>query len=380
MALIKINEEEQEPSVIKTKILCYFEQFDDTVKFNIMNNKSNAHSIILSQLNLIGLNYTILDIKELRHILNICIKNLVDSRTSNLEELPQLRPYPYLVIQPPQSWKSKKRKSYGICCIRINKEFKLEFLLVKRTCTYSFTDLIYGIYKPNDETTIIKLIQGMTTSEKVLLLNNIQNFDILWNKVQAYTLYENDIIKYNKCKNKFIKTFVEQGLYYIPLGVIIKGCKTSCGELLWEIPKGHKNTFESDEETAIRELKEETNLIEGEDFRVLTMKNPIINNFSDRGVEYSITAYLAYCNKDITPYIDFTNPKQLREIEDIRWLSVNDIIVLSKRYPNKSLITIVKSASKLFKSIYKNFGHNNLKKVKELETISMSSERSSLIN
>lgn len=83
----------------------------------------------------------------------------------------------------------------------------------------------------------------------------------------------------------------------------------------WGFPKGHVEGDETEEETALREVKEETNL----DVKILGNKKYKIEYVTDKGNPKEVIFFLASpLNKDIK--------KQDAEIKNIKWLGFEDAL------------------------------------------------------
>lgn len=218
-------------------------------------------------------------------------------------------------------------KSYGICCCRQSMIDGIEILLIKKTVTYNFCEFVHGRYKKYNAEHLIKLFSGMTFFEKKDILS--LNFSLMW-----YRVYNNYPEKtgmsstYLKKKNKFEISFLHDS--GILLNKLING--TINVDTIWEIPKGRKDFYESDIETAIREFTEETNIEEAKYKLELRIK-PYIETFIDFGITYQNIYYYATAVSTWEPNDKFNN-KQTDEISDIKWTSINRIKQL--KYETKS--------------------------------------------
>lgn len=85
----------------------------------------------------------------------------------------------------------------------------------------------------------------------------------------------------------------------------------------WGFPKGHVENDETEIETAIREVREETNI----DVEVEKEKRYSMSYYMDNGILKEVVLFLAHPkNKNFIP--------QQEEIQDIKWLSINDALNL----------------------------------------------------
>ena len=85
----------------------------------------------------------------------------------------------------------------------------------------------------------------------------------------------------------------------------------------WGFPKGHVEEDESEIETALREVKEETNL----DVSIVSDKRHKMEYYIDRGIFKEVILFLAH---PITSNLK----KQDGEIDDVRWLNIDDALNL----------------------------------------------------
>ena len=83
----------------------------------------------------------------------------------------------------------------------------------------------------------------------------------------------------------------------------------------WGFPKGHVEDNETEEETALREVKEETNI----DVKILSNKRYKMEYVTDKGNPKEVIFFVATpISKDIK--------KQDEEIKDIKWLGFEEAL------------------------------------------------------
>lgn len=80
----------------------------------------------------------------------------------------------------------------------------------------------------------------------------------------------------------------------------------------WGFPKGHVENNEKEQETAIRETKEETNL----DVEIISNKKYIINYKINNEIDKEVVFFLAKKTSDKIK-------KQDEEIKNIKWVDLN---------------------------------------------------------
>lgn len=288
---------------------------------------------------------------------------------------------------------SRQKVSYGLALCRYNskKNNCIEILSIKKRFTYCYFSFIHGFYGNknirNDYRNfayIKYLFDNMSFQEKLTILsmnygnmwwhiwlNNpekgIGMFDNISNKIlmaekninlqneadgKNYIAQSvNDYKIYFKKKNKFEKKFLHDGGRR--LHEIINNSK-NC-DSIWEIPKGAKNSKETDLDTAIREFAEET-LIAAENYSLLYHAKPVILTYKDNGVIYKHIYFLAelneygYANKQVmNPKLNFKSYSQLSEVADIRWLSTSYINMIDMNNKSK------KNMLKLYRGVIERF-------------------------
>lgn len=91
----------------------------------------------------------------------------------------------------------------------------------------------------------------------------------------------------------------------------------------WTIPKGHVESGESHEETAAREIKEETGL---KHLKVLDRLGKIEFRYrkQDKLILMTTHVFLIHATKDTDNYV----PEENEGIKDVKWFSVNDALDL----------------------------------------------------
>jgi 8-oxo-dGTP pyrophosphatase MutT (NUDIX family) len=245
------------------------------------------------------------------------------------------------------------KRSYGIACCRyVN--FNMEILLVKKRYTHQYAAFVFGHYKKGDERKLIFLFNSMTHEEKVDIVS--MRFDLMWYRIwlefpkdkeaevdfhsarpmcldrllmvrrskssRAITLMD----MYTKRKQKFEQTFCGDGGKY--LLHLING--TTNGHSLWEIPKGHSDKKELPVDVAIRECKEETGLSVSS-YDIIYDLPPIIDNYVSSNVRYCNEYFIAYSAGLSCPSNVFDMARQsIREIEEVRWVGLQELRHLDK--------------------------------------------------
>lgn len=201
--------------------------------------------------------------------------------------------------------------SYGICCFRKIPNKETEVLLLRRRYTYHYCMFVYSKYTSVDE---LKKIVSMTTIDEKLIMAS-GDFDRIWDKI--WTGHRNE--RYSRYKVIFesmLKSITHAELFKII-------CAAESAEPHWELPKGRKDSLETDIECACREFIEETTVP-----RQLFRVHPEINarcHVHDYGILYTMKFWAAEMkDQDLNPYCSLSN-KSHHEHDLIKFIPVSDI-------------------------------------------------------
>jgi ADP-ribose pyrophosphatase YjhB (NUDIX family) len=163
----------------------------------------------------------------------------------------------------------------------------------------------------------------MTIHEKLTL--STLNFDAC-DRLLGYVYLDNSNLDTLKRKDKFDKMVSDGGKKLMNM---IQKSNNNPSQI-WEIPKGRKRNKpgETEYECAIREFREET-LLPRDIFKVINNKKFDYTFISD-GVTYKYVYYLAYYLGNNPPSgIPWTNKSQSSEVIDMKWLTLEEIRLLS---------------------------------------------------
>lgn len=179
--------------------------------------------------------------------------------------------------------------SYGIALVRQNATKGCELLFIRKRASYAYITFVKGAYGRNNDIEIAKLFNSMTLEEKVCILS--MDFSKIWYfsyLIHPHRLQLKELTKYETYKSKFEKRFL------VDNGERLKRLmrRTKNIELIWEMPKGMMNKYESPVQTAVREFYEETSIRKNK-YRILWDAKPYEHVFSDEGVTYRYVYYLA---------------------------------------------------------------------------------------
>ena len=207
----------------------------------------------------------------------------------------------------------------------------------------------------------------MTFREKIDILS--MDFSCMWYRLWLYnpekncnilSLYnkpsnsqkQKNLKCYYRKKNKFESSFLNDGGKEL-IQLINNSTNTVTP---WEIPKGGRYNNELEMNSARREFEEESN-ISASDYTILYDVNPLKFSHTDDNIVYNAVYYIAYINNTSQwkPSIKFNTCDQLMEIEEIKWVSIEEIEFLDLNKEHKDrLLYRYKSLIKPFKNTIKN--------------------------
>lgn len=202
---------------------------------------------------------------------------------------------------------------------------KIKFLLIRRKHTFNYITFVNGKYEYDDMPQLAMMFKYMTNEE--ILKIKTKEFDVLWSDVwsrfnidQTHHNYEISKMKWNQLKkqSKFNLQFFTDNI------------KSEYDYPEWGIPKGKRNSYESDEECATREVYEETGL-KNTEYNLISNINSITENILKfNGIAYKYKYYIGiYENGNLMNENEMENNG---EIGDIGWFSINEINQLIRPY------------------------------------------------
>lgn len=236
--------------------------------------------------------------------------------------------------------------SCGIICFKKvhNKNkidlFNYKILLVRRKHTIGYIELLRGKYNINNHSYINKLFNIMT-NEEIDLISETDNFDSLRNKLGMTREYRGNYREYDYAKKKFYTIKANMDEY-------LGNKKDEWKETEWGLPKGKRNSRETNLECAIREFEEETG-ISGNQITILKNVKPLEEIYSGiNNIKYKHIYYFSILNEseefnDNEVDLNKNNREQLMEISKIKWFNFNEIENTIRYYYVSKLNIIHKS-------------------------------------
>lgn len=237
-----------------------------------------------------------------------------------------------------------KKISAGIICLNYY-EGEYRVLVVKKKVSYAFEYFIKTIHKKKKNNELVKCFKNMTYDEKFAL----STFNV------DYILYKlfSDFDTVKKSKMNIISNFTKYYTTYYSYNLIYSLLNTTSSiPLEYDLPRGRVNDGEMLLECAIREFREETTL-QKKQYRLFP-RFSIKNIITDNNITYEYTYFLALLedkenriNKNNTNYVNFYNKKQSDELNELRWLNLNELkfynpniyslVIKGTKYANKRI-------------------------------------------
>ena len=228
--------------------------------------------------------------------------------------------------------------SYGIIAFRMNQpdldildpvnipKEAIEVLLIQRKDSIGFIEIIRAKYKLQDTDYIRQQIEGTTAHERNLLCS--KSFEELWKEIWGNDAenkhYRSDYIQAKQKFDQLVEGFYIESTF-ITLKHLIETTPLLWTTPEWGFPKGRRNMYESDQECAVREFCEETNL-EKRDFQILRTLEPIKETFlGNNQIRYEHIYYIAYVSKD-THIVLRKNESMAQEVGNIGWFSIENAL------------------------------------------------------
>lgn len=199
----------------------------------------------------------------------------------------------------------------------------ISFMLVNRRHSLNYIDFIRGKYDVNNKNEINKMCSYMSSDEINLIKN--ESFNNLWKNLWLKNAHKKKYLdEMNLSKIKFT---------HLKNVGTLDNINTEYSSTEWEIPKGRKNSNETNLQCAIREFKEETSL-SSDDYHIISCLDPIHDLFiGTNNKEYKHIFYTAIINNAFEINNDFKN----NEIEEIRWCKWNELNDLIRPYNNNKI-------------------------------------------
>ncbi len=198
----------------------------------------------------------------------------------------------------------------------------IEFLLIQRKDSLGFVELMRGKYRTDDLTYIKTQLAGLTESEKQKILH--EPFDSLWSNLWGYD--PNAPSHAYKNEKEIARTKLEQ-LREGTLQELFKEIpENQWSTPEWGFPKGRRDGKETELRCALRELYEETSIVENDIFFIRNLLPLQETFFGTNHVHYCHKYFIGYMPSIREIEIDSNNHHMVREIGNIGWFNLNDAL------------------------------------------------------
>ena len=200
----------------------------------------------------------------------------------------------------------------------------VEYLLIQRRDSLGFIDIMRGKYRITDIPYIIQQIRGMTATEQQKLLT--EPFDTLWEGLWGPLQEGSNSYRHEKEQSRAKLDALRNGTPN--LAEIIATANMSWATPEWGFPKGRRDLYETEYSCAIREMWEETGIVEKELVHIMNL-DPICETFfGSNRIQYCHKYFIMYMPSERDIVYDPTNEHMRREIGDLRWCPLNDALAL----------------------------------------------------
>ena len=227
----------------------------------------------------------------------------------------------------------------------------LEFLLIQRRDSLGFIELMRGRYRVNDIDYIILHMKRITAAEREKY--RIGPFEDLWNGMWGLDhshLYRNE---YETAKSKW--ETIHQGVtdgagraWTVADMIAAAGEPEATPE--WGFPKGRRDQQESDFACAMREMWEETGVLE-KDVVVIQNLEPLTESFfGSNHVHYCHKYYIVWVPPTVKVGFDDTNDHMRREVGAIGWFTAEEGLA-GLRAENIEKKEVLLRATSLFRNL-----------------------------
>lgn len=233
--------------------------------------------------------------------------------------------------------------SYGIILYYDTCNEGRKIILIERKDSLSYIEFLRGKYSSIYDIKYLKLLFSRLSRDELNRINEY-TFDKLWSDLWIHTDTINHRIRkeYSKSKNKFylLKKGYKLKDEYINIEYLVNSVSDIYEENEWELPKGRRKKYENNRDCAIREFKEETNIINPL-YDIIDNIIPLVEEYVGiNNVKYKHVYYIAKLSEYCDLKIDMENKDQYTEIKSIKWVSEEECYSKIRDY-NKTKLEII---------------------------------------
>jgi 8-oxo-dGTP pyrophosphatase MutT (NUDIX family) len=203
----------------------------------------------------------------------------------------------------------------------------IKFLMIQRRDSLGFIEIIRGKYKTNNKDYIQYHIDTMTNQEHQKLLT--QDFDSLWNGLWGTPKEQTQAYKNDKesARLKFEQLKAGSDELEMPsLEYFIANSQKKYNVPEWGFPKGRRDSGETDLQCALRELREETGVIEKDVIFIRNLDSISETFFGSNHIHYCHKYFMFLYNSDKELAYDPSNFHMVQEIGDLGWFSLEECL------------------------------------------------------
>ena len=202
---------------------------------------------------------------------------------------------------------------------------QIQYLMIQRRDSLGFIEIIRGKYKPNNRDYIQYHIDTMTYEEQQKLLT--LSFESLWNGLWGTPKEQSQNYKNDKesAKQKF--ELLRSGSDELPpLETLINESQKKYDAPEWGFPKGRRDPGETDLHCALRELREETGVLEKDVVFIRNLDSISETFFGSNHIHYCHKYFVFLYNSDKELKFDENNFHMVQEIGDLGWFTLEECL------------------------------------------------------
>jgi len=198
--------------------------------------------------------------------------------------------------------------------------------MIRRKSSFGFIDFVRGKYDLCNIYHIQNSIDQMSDDEKLLILQNKDNFTKIWNSMECGYNSKEFLSSSRKFEKLKMGIFVNNKFYN--LDMFFQESRTRWNDTEWEFPKGRKIGDECDQECAMREFAEETGFAVS-DLDIVQNLEPVVESFIGSNLKpYQHIYFVATTRKKGASLNNF----QVAEVSKVEWKTFDECMQFIRPY------------------------------------------------